>query len=601
MVRLSRPSNRLAGEVAAIPTLVGLYLGSDPFDASELAPLKSRLHLAAVIVRQRELSDAMLEELGGCRWLLQLNLAGTDLDGQKLRALDSLEGLRWVDLSGTPLRLADLGRPEWSRHVRRLKVSRPEAGRSDRLTLDQWPQLEELSVQRNPVRLNRQPLELELLRLPNLRTVYLNRVQKVSLRAEELPKLGQLTGVEDVDSLMAAVQVNGGIPSLPWFSNLVLKAVPRLGRLRCFARDLQQLTIRDCRSLESLRLSSFTLQADGFVRLEDVDPERCQSWIDELGRGSGPRTVSLAGLPMSNVDLSPLRNNPQIRRMVFSLSDVEFDQIRRAAGSGQFEELQLGGCQLDDDDLRWLLNVSPRLKRLQADLSGITELEIVAKSGITQFQTEPIAHADTVRLVDVPHLYTPIHLLDAPERIEVRNAPALRGLTVERPWPAAWSLSGVRRLRTFVAGGPEADDELFAALQDCRNLDRLTFAYASLSEESLAAIGRFTSAVRLGTPRLRADRRRDRTMASPESLATSQPRRHAYRGGDIGLAGDVGRAAASFDQPRGSRRARLSGVDHSHPAGVSPCRRFAGAVEIPPPVARRRPARRINAVDRPTR
>ncbi len=499
-VRFLRPSDEAVRQVAQIPTLVGLELAPGAFDHGQLAPLRSRVHLSAFIAHGGGFSETMMRCIGDCRWLLQLELSQADLDAGELRQLDSLPRLRWVDLTGTSMRLSDLGRPDWSRSVCHLHLPLPPPGRADSLTIDRWPKLTDLTLFDPEHRTNAATLQLRLSRLPRLRRLVLDRAHKIAFFGQDLPQLTELNEPGDVEGRVSRLDADQRLPRALWFSRLSLSRVPSLAHLRCWTRDLAALSIRDCRRLRRLELSAGTIRPDGTTEFESTSAKRCQTWIDELGAREGPSSVTLSGLSLDGVDLSPLKNNRKIRRLNMAHTSLSFEQLESFAASSGLEELVLGQCPVTATDLNWLLEACPSLERLSLDLSKLTRLDIVDNDQLTALIAPPIREAEQVRLVDLPRLETTLRFVTAPQRFEIRNMPQLQGLMIEEPWPTNATIQGVPQLRWLAIGGDSAGDDVLRSLLDCAQLDRLSIAYGSLSKQMLAEVGRFEQLVTLELP-----------------------------------------------------------------------------------------------------
>lgn len=504
-VDLDQPDNGLVRDTVRLPTLVQLRLGDGDFDHRELAPLAERLHFAACAVQNCDVSHTMLRHVGRCPWLLRLDLSSTNLDGRKLHQLSQLNRLRHVDLRGTPLKLNRIGRPDWSRSVRQLLLPSPPSGRGDTLTLAGWASLRELSLTGQSLPPNPATLELRLTRLPMLHAIELDASQKVSLVADDLPQLRELREPVPVDQLARHLGDDERLPRYRWFSELDLFRVPSLTELSCSTRDLGHFSIRECRGLRRFELSSDEIKPNGTCVATPVSIAAAQTWIDSLGEANGPPTVSLRGIALTGVDLTPLGKNRRIRSLDLSDDDLHFDQVRAFVVDSRVEQLELGRCPITGDDLDWMLDACPTLQRISADLTQLSRLDIVNNEHLTSLTGPPIRSAQQVRLVDLPNLRSILHFKTAPTRFLIRNTPQLQGLMVEGPWPQGATIGGVPEMRWFAVGGRSVNDDVLRSVLDCCQLDRLTIAYGSVSKKMLAKIGRFEQLVTLELPGSQAD------------------------------------------------------------------------------------------------
>ena len=74
------------------------------------------------------------------------------------------------------------------------------------------------------------------------------------------------------------------------------------------------------------------------------------------------------------------------------------------------------------------------------------------------------------------------------------------GLSVEGPWPDASNIIGLRDLEWFAGGGPELEDKIADQVLQCAHLHRLTFAYPSITPETLRKVGQLEELVSLALP-----------------------------------------------------------------------------------------------------
>ena len=490
-VRLDRVNDEAVARAVAFPGLVGLQLGPGDFADALLEPLSRRPHFAAAVIGRRKVSESLMTRLAECPWLLQLDLSHSDLDGPGLRPLDRLGRLLWVDLTATGLRLSDVGRPDWSASVRRLRLPRPEPGRADRLVLEDWPQLRELEIGDPEFRMNPEPVALYLRELAELTRLRLDRVQCWDLDLDGVPRLGRLE--ERVNNPLTLSRLGPGesVPCDLWLSGLRLRRAHSLTRLRCHVADMRTLSVRDCRGLRRLSLSAEATFADGTHRFRPSVAGSVQAWIDEFGSADGPQRLCLRGIDLGGVELTPLANHGRIRGLDLSHSRHDFAQVRALLELAAVCELKLGECPLRPDELQWLLGRCPRMRHLAGDWGRLGELRIAHHDRLGGLGN-PDFHATTrVELNDLPNLRADLCFRSALEELRIRGLPQLRGLRVEATWPASAEVRGVEGLRWLVLGGATVDDRAFRPFLDCQGLSRITVVDGSLSPEMLRRFGRF--------------------------------------------------------------------------------------------------------------
>ena len=498
LVRLEQPDDRLVRLTSHVPTLVGLrVIGSDCSQES-LRPLVSLPHFRGLCLNDQELTEATMQTLSRLRWLSRLSLSRTNLNASHLRQLGGLDQLEVIDLSLTPLRLADLGKPQWSRSMQRMSLPRPTMTQGDQLVLDGWPQLEYLAITHPSLQLNHHPLQVSLADLPRLHRLSIDRVQKHALSLEDLPRLSRID--EEHNGRLQSLYRDRQIPGQTWASRVRLENLPSLHAAGFSVADLTELVVRQVPNLRNLQLGAYTIDRGEFVDLGAVDPQRCQAWINELGEGDGASTVDLTGLPLKGVDLSPLVRNQRIRILKIPATGATVGQVKQLAGMSQLRELNLGEIEIRTEDLHWLTDNLPNLRRLRASCSHVLNLELNSSTRLTEFWGTPFHDLTSLRLIDVPQLSGTLRLLNSPEKLEIRGAQSLMGLAVGGTWPENSVIEGVRQLRWFAAAGSEVDDQVVDAILDCADLHELTLAHTSVSRDKWSEIGSLQALTRLWIP-----------------------------------------------------------------------------------------------------
>ncbi len=490
-VKLFNPDDRIVREAASLATLTGFDFRGGQYDADSLNGFLSSHHCATARITYRELDDQLLSSLLELPWLVELGLNGTNLDSEMFHRFDNVQHLRWVDVQETKIELSRLGKPQWSQSAELLRFPRPRRGTSDSLSLSGWPRLRRLTVDRRSVRSNGSTLTLRFSHLPKFETLVVDRVQKHALTCTDLP---QFKGIfEDVEVLFFERGRQSAVPCMTWLTALQIDGAASLTEISCFARDLESLSIRNAPALRRLKLGSYLVSAGDEIRsFETVDAQHCQSWIDHLGGGDGPVRVELIALPLAGIDLSPLVNNSRIRHLRLTKTGVSFEQIKSLDGMTQLETLDLHDCRLEQGDFAWLINRFPLLRDLRVDTALIKKFELTQGDRLQSLTTTTFQQLSDLRVVDVPDLIFDLHMVLAPQRLVIRNAPSLRGIAVEQPWPGGAELSGLRDLEWFLAGGAKLDDAIVDALFECDEVDRLMLAHTSISKERLSALGKFS-------------------------------------------------------------------------------------------------------------
>jgi hypothetical protein len=497
-VKFRAPTDDVIRAYAELDTLTGFDFIGGRYDASSIDAFSSNVHFAFVRLRHRQVNDRIAQSLAKFPWLLELDLSDTNLDSELYRRFDSMPSLRWVDLRGTEVRLAQIGKPKWASTVQSLLLPPSPVGGSDELVLDGWAELESLAILRSSFVVNDSAVTLRLSRLPKLTTLSLNRLQKYALYVNDLPRLSRVD--EDVSTLLFTLGADEFAPGLTWLSALHLDGVPSLTNLGCFARDLNSLSISNAPNLRRLEIGSYVIFASEAAGLVPINAGDRQAWIDELGGGDGPVIVDLTGLPLEGIDLSPLVANPRIRHLQLGNSGVTFEQVLGLQGMAQLQVLDLGDCPLKEDQLGWLLSHLPSLESLRVNVTMLETVALTRDITLRELRTTQFERLRDLRIVDVPGLTCYLRLVRTPDRLVIKNAPLLRGFALEQPWPADALISGLRDLEWFSAGGSDLDDSVVDELLQCQTLDRLTLAYTSVSPEKLTELGRLDGLVSLVLP-----------------------------------------------------------------------------------------------------
>ncbi len=512
-VKFRSPTDEVIRAYAELDTLTGFEFIGGQYDASAVDAFSTNVHFAFLRLRGREMNDQIAQSIASFPWLLELNLSDTSLDSAMYRRFESMPSLRWVDLRGTRVRLAEIGKPQWSSTAQSLFLPPPPIGQEGELVLDGWTELESLAMLRSSFQWNDAAVTLRLSRLPKLTTLSLNRLQKHALYAKDCPRFTRID--EDINTLVFTMGFSDFAPGLTWLSALHLDGVASLTDIGCFGRDLETLSIANAPNLRRLELGSYLIYGSEFARLVPTEGGNRQDWIDELGRGDGPVAVDLTGLPLSGVDLSPLVSNPRIRHLHLGNSGVSFEQVRGLKGMAQLEELDLGDCPLEQDQLNWMLSHFPRLASLRVNVTQLESVALTRNSTLRSLQLTQFERLRDLRMVDIPDLNGCLRLARTPDRLEIRNAPSLRGFSLEQPWPADAVMTGLRDLEWFSAGGPQLHDSVVDTLLQCDALERLVLAHTSVSLEKLAELGSLQGLVSLVLPGAAVD---DRVTAQWHAL-----------------------------------------------------------------------------------
>ncbi len=487
-VQVILPDRDLTRQLSELPTLVKLECFGGTSDVPAMASLADRHFLRCVGLIEQDITPEKIDLIAGLPWLTSLNLSGTNLSTPLLRQLDALDKLQFLDLSRTDLKLLEIGSPAWRKSLVKLLLTRPDADASDRLTMSDWPLLESLSIVRQSIERNTNPLEVRLSDMPMLTALRLDRIQKHRLFLEDLPSLVSIQ--DDVSPDQFLLDRRMWIPGLGWYETLVLKDLPSLVRVTSFERDLEFFQFHNLPNLRELEIgSNIEDLLDAEVSPPPVTPERYQMWVDEIGKMDGPHTVTLSGINLDHVDLSKLAKNQSIRQLRFAASQVSFEQAMGLDGMENLRELDLGDCSIEQDQLSWFIKQFPSLESLRINGGKLSNLELIDGQNLKHLEVSTLHEIDSIRIVDQPKLTSFLRVERTPTTLEIRNARSLSGLVVNHPWPKSAVVTGLRDIHWFATGGSEVDDSLLDVLLKCPTIDQLTLAYPSLSRDALCRIG----------------------------------------------------------------------------------------------------------------
>ena len=495
--RLSGAKAAVAKRVANIPTLVSLHAYSGEHDLEVFENLKNRLHFNSLYVSNSKLNDSEAEAISKLQWLKHLKFPFTRLTAKQFHQFDSMPLLS-VDLQGTTLPYAEIQKVQWRQTCELLWLSRPDDGVKDTLMLKDWAKLKTLSVKRTSYELNDAVLGLRLENLPELRRLCLDRVQKHDLALINVPRLAQLDE-EIVDSRFAANQ-SLLVPGLTWVRNFEADGADSLTEIGCYAKDLEQLSLGKLPNLQKFKLGAFLLTLLGNVVPEDADIEKSRQWIRYLGKRQGPIELDLGYLPLQGVDLSPLSYNDKVKRLNLNGSNTDYTQLKQIGTNKKYDTLDARTTSLNGQQFVELLSQFPDLERLLVDGDDLGRLDLVERDRLKMLRVSTMRQVENVSLVDQPAIRTSLQMVTAPDSLRIENVPGLEGLSVEAPWPAVSKINGLRDLEWFAGGGSEVDDEIAEEVLRCANLHRLTFAYPSVSEETLLKIGELQELISLALP-----------------------------------------------------------------------------------------------------
>jgi internalin A len=287
----------------------------------------SRLELA---VRAAMPQDVLAQPLSS---LTRLDAAALGI--RRLRGIEQISELRWLDLSRNPL----VGVAELGANTKLIRLSLAHTGTSTLEGLAGLPDLEDLDLYGSRV------LVIDdVAGLPSLRSLDLSLCI-----VKQLGPLARLTKLESLTLGNPALQIGRSMTSIP--EPIALEIAP-----------IQQL-----HSLRQLRL--FGLQIDSLARLNElVGVEELIIEYCKFGGGlrALPRLPRLEVLSLAHCeidDLAVLRELPRLR--VLQLAEPKFGDLAALEGCESLESLSLRDVELSEHQVKACLRLLPRLTQLR--------------------------------------------------------------------------------------------------------------------------------------------------------------------------------------------------------------------------------------------
>jgi len=508
MARLDAPTDELVSQLAAHEHLRLLRLGGDDYDLRHLDQLATNPHIFDLRIAGRLLDARALQAIAAHSILDTLNLMRTNVSAEGLSLLDPLGELERLNLQRTDVVLEDLGTPQWSRIVRELWLPHPLPGESDRLVIDGWPNLVKLRLIEIDTTLNPAVLEVQLANLPLLEHLVLDPFQKYDLTLKSLPELPRIVVVGGYGE--SRLPRGGAMPKYIWASRLVASDMPKFAGTELNADDLTEVELKDLLDIKSIKISSARQSGETEVYATELQEDKLTSLIQSLGRCQGPSYIKFEHIPLQGMDLSPLAENRQIKKLLLANSGINLSQLKKLESMDWLETLDVRGCDLGTRGLQWILDSFPNLVALGFSPGGEprnriithgTSLHIVDRKHLKTLALgdSPFDFFDSVRIVNSPELSLSLKMQYVQE-LELTGSPALTGLAIHVPPPVDAMVADLRDLTFLAVGGPTVTDQWMEAIADCRGLQRLTLAYPAVTAEGLAILANFPELTHLFLP-----------------------------------------------------------------------------------------------------
>ena len=482
----------LQTESLAVLVLIEGSLTSDRYEVLQKA---SNLH--ELSLRYQPLTAVDFEGIGRIKSLRSLDLRGctglADWNGDL--PLDRLMQLRIVRCDA---KLSNLRLDRYKRTLQSAYLSRRRTG-GDRISLHGFTVLKRLSLSRVGGGTNHDILEVELRDLPELSSASIDLEQVFDLDVLNAPRLTTLSYAEDRGD--GGMRFGESVATTPMMRKVRLQNVPLLREVEADGMHLESLDIQGADSLARLSIGR-----DGFRSAQSMQAhsgvfaKRLQKLIDDVGSINGPPVVEFHFMPFGGLDLKPLQKNRRLRSLSMIRCGITDDQVPHIAAIENLQSIDLRGCPVSDQQAMKLLQRDVKLESLLVSTRNFKTIEIVNQNKLKNFFATDALNAVDVCIKDAPQLSAELLLGGRLGSLSIENARALTGLSIDGRLPPQCALQGLRSLRFFAVGGPEATDNLCRTVWECADMDHLTIAYGALTRRSLEKVGSLKKLTVLSLP-----------------------------------------------------------------------------------------------------
>ncbi len=508
MVSLDNPPSELVREIVALPNLQSLRLGGSGYSLEDLQPLASNPKLTELRLSNCELDSHTIQLIGRLKSLQALNLMHTNVTANDLAALGEMPRLRCVHLGHTDVDLKESKPEPWMQTVRYLRLPRPSKFDSYAFRLDGWPELLDVQCMEIGDEVDASPIKVSLSNAPKLKTLTLIKSQRFDLNLSDLPSFQEIrnsvgVGATEYNSRVWIQSVN--FNNLPFFANVKFKIL-----------DFQRIRIQNCPRLDC--------DVDWTNSAERVSAIAAQQMLEGIGKSMGITSLHLTGLPLEQLDLSPIAACSTIKKLNLPIEAAFNPQLSSLSAFDAMEELLLYGANLPlpESTVSELLRIWPSLKRieggyqrsidgrstsvqrvLQTDRISETSRRNIAvrlqsEMNLESYMKGDYREAPSVALRDLPRYKDSVQVSRYLQAIQIEGTPKLKGLVTVAPWPKDASIDGLAELEIFSAGGPNFQDKDFSGIETSTSLKSLTLGYCGMTAERLSAISKFTKLQSLG-------------------------------------------------------------------------------------------------------
>ncbi|EGF25669.1 leucine-rich repeat domain-containing protein [Rhodopirellula baltica] len=501
-LELYSPTENTLNSLIGIKTLRSVLITDGRLGTHTLDPLRNATELTSLTLNGSPVSNEICEDIRACKRLMFLSLDQCNLTSQMAAPINEMDKLQYVDLRRNPLKLDTISKPEWSTTCRSLLLSRPEPGETGHINLYQWPSLERLSI-RSSIRIyNNATLKLTLTNLPSLTEIELDRSQKHSLHAKNLPRFRRI--LEPID-LMLLYGRNDQLHGLTRFESVDLQDVPNLRRLQCHAADLKELRLSDVGRLKEFYLGVYSYDSQGQITTNSKTVVGEEAWLQQIAQIPSLTKVDLASVHFRPESLEQLATLSYLKQLSIQKCGLKYSDLDWVLSLEKLQSLGIRDCRISAEWLQDCLAKLPRLRMVQADLSDLDQLTIAENPNLVSLDHFEVSKMNRLELRGLPRLRGSIQIRGEIKNVHLVDLPLLDELLVESPWPRKASLEGLTNLRYFGGGGPELNDDVIDQLLEFKQLDHIVLAYPNVSTDRLQALGQYRYLTGLEIPGCRVD------------------------------------------------------------------------------------------------
>ncbi len=501
MVSMENPPSALVREVVALPNLQSLRLGGSGYTLDDLQPLSSNPKLTELRLSDRELDSPTIQLIGRLKSLQALNLMGTNVTASNLAALGEMPRLRCVQLGHTQVDLRESKPEPWMRTVRYLRLPRPSNVDDHAFRLDGWPELLDVQCMESGDVVDGTPVKISISKAPKLKTLTIIKSQRFDLNLSDLPRFEEIRNSVGV----GATEYNFRV----WIQSVNFNNLPSFATIKFNLLDFESIRIQNCPRLYC--------DADWTNSSERVSVVDAQQMLDGVGKSMGITSLHLTGLPLDQLDLSPIAACSTIKKLNIPIGVAFNPQLPSLSALNAMEELLLYGpnLPLPESIVSELFRIWPSLKRIEGGyersidgryVSGqrtvpteqINAVRLQSARNLESYMKGDYIGAPSLVLRDLPRFKDLVQVSRHLQAIHIEGSPKLKGIVTVGPWPKDASIDGLAELEVFSAGGPKFQDKDFSGIEASTSLQSLTLGYCGMTAERLRAIGKFTKLQLLG-------------------------------------------------------------------------------------------------------